>query len=148
MVVFISPADERRLVKRVVAVAGDTIEMRNNRLFVNGEASAYEPGDLDAALGDNANARRRQLTETAPGAAAHEVILTDDAVTIRSFGPLDVPDGHCFVLGDNRDRSADSRFIGPIPYSRVLGKATGVVFSLDRERSYLPRTRRVLRWLD
>ena len=147
IVVFFSPADERRLVKRVVAVAGDTVELRDNRLVVNGRQAEYEPAALDATLPDEAHRPRRQLTEAGP-AGMHPVILTSGLGSRRSFDAFVVPQGHCFVMGDNRDLSADSRYFGPVECSRIVGRATTVVISLDRDSYYMPRLQRLLRPLE
>ncbi len=60
----------------------------------------------------------------------------------RNFGPITVPDGHYFMMGDNRDNSYDSRFYGAVSRDRIVGRATTIVMSLDHDDHYLPRWHR------
>jgi signal peptidase I len=144
IVVLFSPADGVRLVKRVVAVPGDRIEMRDNQLLVNGrsatwkEIGAQEAGELGSSL---------VVEETLAG-RTHRVMFMPQMPAVRSFGPLTVPPGRYFVMGDNRDNSNDSRFIGLIERRRIVGKATAVAFSFDRSRHYAPRFDRFFKAID
>jgi signal peptidase I len=63
---------------------------------------------------------------------------------MRNYGPVTVPDGHYFVLGDNRDNSADSRAYSFVPRDEIIGRSSSVLFSLDSSNRYLPRSDRFL----
>jgi signal peptidase I len=148
IVVLFSPADGRRLVKRVVGLPGDRIAMVNNRLVINGQAIRYEP--LDAALvaplltdSDGAFVVERERLD----AKLHEVMFDHGYAPARSFRPVTVPDGQYFVLGDNRDNSFDSRWFGFVQRDSIVGRATAVVVSVDLERRWRPRWSRFLRTL-
>ena len=133
-----SAAAQELLVKRVVGVPGDTVALRDNVLYVNGVRADYrplaKPPMHDAALGE-----ARYLAERVDG-VAHVVRLSETAPSpMRSFGPVTVPAGEYLMLGDNRDDSADSRYIGFIPRNEIMGRTRNVAFSLDPSRLYLPR---------
>lgn len=139
VVVFYSPMDNRRLVKRVVGLPGDRIAMRNNVLSVNGKAIGYDPVE---PLKDGEEQEANWMTENLAG-KKHPVMLSPRGSSPRSsFGPLAVPEGHYFMLGDNRDNSADSRYFGFVERGRIVGRATFIVASLDQDRHYAPRWER------
>ena len=127
VVVFPSPADRVRLVKRVVALPGETVEMIDNQLLINGQPAAYGPAGVGGPLMEQLGPSRHpvQFMRRRTGAR-------------RSFGPVTVPPGHYFVLGDNRDASADSRYFGFVPRDSITGRSSAVVVSLD-PRTYGPR---------
>jgi signal peptidase I len=140
IVVCLSPEDGTRLVKRVVGLPGDTVRMRNNVLLLNGQPLTYSdigatqvvqlPGGPEA-LGI--------LAEEDLGRTTHPVISIPSIQALRNFGPVTVPPGNYFVLGDNRDVSRDSRYFGLVPRASILGKAGAVVFSFDITDKYEPR---------
>ena len=135
IVVLFSPVDGTRLVKRVVAAPGDQVEMRDNQLFLNGRLAKQSPIAIESS--DDYGAAH-VMDEDIYG-RNHKVMLTPEIPAVRSFGPITVPEGNYFVLGDNRDNSNDSRFIGFIERRRIVGKAVAVAFSLDRKRYFVPR---------
>ena len=146
IVVFDSPADGRSLIKRIVAVPGDRIALSDERLIVNGEVARYAP--LDAAcvgqlLQATQAGRPLAFAESVAG-RRHAILLLPGRSMASSMAELAVPDGMYFMLGDNRDNSADSRFIGLVPRDRIVGRATRVVVSFDPERYFLPRRDRLL----
>jgi signal peptidase I len=103
VIVFAWPKDRSKLfVKRVIAVSGQAVEIKGQRLYVDGRG-------IDESY------------------AVFGSLPTDDPR--RDFGPYTVPPEHVFVLGDNRDQSYDSRFWGPLPLGDVKGKVVEVYFS-------------------
>lgn len=145
IVVLFSPADGIRLVKRVVAIPGDVIEMRENRLYINGQ---FAEQSLVATTELAGYGNAYIVTENLLG-HKHEMMITPDMFNANSsFGPITVPPGSYFVLGDNRDNSNDSRFIGMIERRRIVGEAVAVAFSLDRSRYFWPRFDRFFEGLE
>ena len=136
IVVCWSPADGARLVKRVVGVPGDVLAMRDNRLWVNGEPVAYEVSDTEYAVEGY-----EYFREELPG-AGHTVALNKGRGGRRDFGPMQVPEDKYFMMGDNRDNSADSRYFGFVDRSAVSGRTSSLVLSLDFENHYRPRWNR------
>jgi len=136
IVVFFSPQDGKRLIKRVVGLPGDSLAMRQNRLFINGQFVKYEPlpqESLDQIeLGQNSN--NVLLNEKLPG-KQHAVMFSPSRPSLNTFEPVTIPKGRYFMMGDNRDNSADSRFFGFVDRKLIVGRATMVVIS--REGSFL-----------
>ena len=146
IVVFDSPADGSSLVKRVVALPGDTIALDREALIVNGWRAAYSPGDtarLRALLQSTRQQSPEILRESGLG-PAHDILVIPSRPAPRSFATVTVPAGMYFMMGDNRDNSADSRYIGFVPRRNIVGRASRVVLSFNPERYYLPRRQRVL----
>ena len=143
IVVFFSPADEVRLVKRVVGVPGDRIELVDDHLLVNGEAARYDPLPVETIneIPVAEQPSHQFATETVAN-RPHPVMATPALKARRSFGPITVPDGHYFMMGDNRDNSFDSRYYGCVERRRIVGRASAVVISLDHADYYLPRWHR------
>jgi signal peptidase I len=142
IVIFPSPQDGTTLVKRVVGLPGDTVQMRDEHLLINDVAVDYARSDAAAAdaelPGATAAQAHRYFTEDLAG-KAHSIMLLPARPADRSFGPVVVPEGHYLVLGDSRDNSKDSRYIGFVPRASIIGRAFGVAYSLDAERWYAPR---------
>ena len=144
IVTFSSPTDGTRLIKRVVALPGDLVSMRDEVLSVNGEMAGYDelqPAVEPVAPGVSVQALR--AIETSLG-HRRQVQFLEGATARHSFEPLTVPAGHYFVLGDNRDNSADSRYIGFVPREQLIARAERVLVSADITDHWQPRLRRFL----
>ena len=142
VVTFSSPTDGTRLIKRLVALPGDVVQMRNERLTINGEAASYTAlGQVMEPLGDGTYLGAQRLLEQR-GDERHVIQVMVQLQAPRDFGPVTVPPGHFLMLGDNRDRSADSRFIGMVPRALLIGRAERVLVSADIEGSWMPRGER------
>ena len=143
IVVFFSPKDGKRLVKRVIGLPGDTIELRNERLIINGQPVDYAPPDQDVASQLAGAERDRSVFATEKlSACAHAVMAINGVPAMRTFAPTQVPEGRYFMMGDNRDDSFDSRYFGTVARDQIVGRATRVVLSLDKENHWLPRWNR------
>jgi len=141
VVTFSSPNDGTRLIKRLVAVPGDTVEMRNEVLFINGEAARYDAAE---ALKETMAAGTVDATRTTEHVQGHErrVQWLPGIAARSSFGPIVVPEGEYLMLGDNRDDSADSRYFGLVPRRLLIGRALGVLVSADVKGNWMPRLER------
>ena len=134
IIVFESDIANTRLIKRVIGLPGDIVEMKNEILFINGEALSYQKlKETDHELFSE------ELIEQITHTIRIEKSQTDQ---FNNFGPVTVPSNHYLVLGDNRRNSADSRFYGFVPHHELKGKATTVAFSFDYDNYYLLRENR------
>jgi signal peptidase I len=139
IVTFSSPTDGTRLIKRVVGLPGDLVSMRDEVLSVNGEFADYR--DLQTAVepvAPGVTVHALRATETSLG-HRRSVQFLEGASARHSFEPLTVPAGRYFVLGDNRDNSADSRYIGFVPREKLIGRAMRVLVSADITDRWQPR---------
>jgi len=144
IVVFYSPHDGTRLVKRVIGLPGDRIEMKNEELTVNGVRAQYGPlpSEISADLPPEDRASALFATESITNSRDHAVMVIPSRLARRNFETLTVPADSYFMMGDNRDNSFDSRFFGPVPRKQIVGQAKSIVLSFDRSRYFLPRWQR------
>ena len=157
IVIVTPPGGSQDYIKRVIGLPGDTVEVQGGRLILNGKPVAAQvrppamiPVDPNAPCGiyefagsqvmsddGKAYCRLPIIRETLPGGPSYDTIDLG-ASQGDNFGPIRITAGHVFLMGDNRDRSADSRFDlseqglgGPVPWENIGGRAEFVTFSLD-----------------
>jgi signal peptidase I len=167
VVVFRHPSENEDLIKRVIALPGDRIAMRDGRVILNGHAlreealppyalpisantpcrSVGSPGPLAMQMHGNAFCVMRDFRETLPGGPSYTVLDQVNGGVADNFPEVEVPAGHLFLMGDNRDDSLDSRFpeveggVGMVPVENLIGRALVTFWSTDGSASYfLPWT--------
>jgi len=139
IIVFGLPASpQTSYVKRLIGQPGDKVQMREGRLFLNGQPLATDKvDDYVRAEANGTQQRVQRYRETLPNGRVYEILdLVSDGL-MDNTGEYDVPEGHVFVLGDNRDNSVDSRFssqMGFVPVSNVSGIAQDIYFSGPEEK--------------
>ncbi len=122
-------------IKRVIGFPGETIQVRQGRLYINGELVPRET----VGLKKDEDPHRGTVTmteyiETLPGGVMHSIFEESDNDPLDNTGVYVVPEGHYFMMGDNRDNSQDSRVthaVGPVPFENFVGKADFIFFSTD-----------------
>lgn len=143
VITFTSPVDGVRLIKRLVGVPGDIVEMRDEILFVNGKAAEY--GALRSvveAMDDGRSVAGLRTTERFDG-NERQIQFLPTVSAKRNFARIAVPADAYFFLGDNRDNSADSRYIGVVPRRYLIGRAHHILVSARIKEDWTPRFERV-----
>ncbi len=144
IIVFNSAVSQKRLVKRVVGLPGDRVSMSNNVLTINGIELDYTVRTSDANT--VAELSSHDLNENLLG-AEHAIRVNKRPGRAANFATTVVPDGMYLALGDNRDNSIDSRYIGFIPRHEIIGRSRSVAMSFDYEDYYLLRKDRFFKAL-
>jgi signal peptidase I len=139
VVTFSSPKDGTRLIKRLVAVPGDVVEMRNELLIINGQHARYDSLQQVMEPAGTGQVPALRISETIDGHARRVQFIPQVSTPARNFGPVTVPPGQYMMLGDNRDNSADSRYIGFVPRNLLIGRAERVLVSADILENWGPR---------
>jgi signal peptidase I len=135
VVVFRLPRDTSvDYVKRVIGLPGDTIQVTDGQLLINGQqVPRTDDGDYVDDSG-SVPVVTEQFTEDLPGGKDHAILKTNSDGFANNTPVYTVPPGDLFMMGDNRDNSLDSRFqddVGYVPIENVLGPATFIFFSID-----------------
>ena len=125
-------------VKRLVGLPGDTIELRDENLYVNGKPQKID--FLPTLRGDDGEPV--QLGTEHLNGTTHPIRILPDRPALRTFGPITVPKDEVFLMGDNRDESRDARFFGTRPITDLLGRAVGITARTSRPSSTASTTSR------
>ncbi|MFL6658356.1 MAG: signal peptidase I [Massilia sp.] len=142
VVTFSSPADGTRLIKRVMAVPGDVVEMREEKLIINGQPATYTPTEQVMEPIGKGHYTEAQRFDEQVGQQHQQIQILPQMVARRNFEPMTIPPDQFLMLGDNRDNSADSRYIGLVPRHLLIGRAVRVLVSADIEGNWMPRGER------
>ncbi|MES9946985.1 MAG: signal peptidase I [gamma proteobacterium symbiont of Ctena orbiculata] len=131
-------------IKRVIAVPGDTIHYRNKVLYVNGKTMSQTPVGRYTGVGSGVRMTGAIMAVEDLDGTDHSVLINPLApdlpmgCRVLSQGPITIPEGHYFVMGDNRDNSNDSRCWGLVPDENLVGKAFGIWMNWDSEIDAFP----------
>ena len=139
VVVFKFPRDNHTdYIKRIIGLPHDKIKLESGRLYINGELQPRKEIEDFVIRDSQGNAERyHQYIETLSGGVEHKILEMSDSSPEDNVEELVVPDGYFFVMGDNRDRSDDSRVsVGFVPAENLVGKARFLFFSQDPEDAW------------
>ncbi|MBP0483681.1 signal peptidase I [Sagittula salina] len=152
VVVFRHPTSGRDFIKRLIGLPGDKIQVRDGILYINGQPVEIQPAGTfeevqkpqgpqglrprceNGPVGEGGICIKTRLKETLPGGVTHDILNIGDQASDHT-GVYEVPEGHFFFMGDNRDNSADSRIasmvggVGMVPFENLIGRADRVMFS-------------------
>ena len=134
---FTHPHTGETLIKRVIGLPGDRIQITRGRLFINGkEMPRREVKTYAYKQYDGPPVTVAEYEETLPGGRVHPIIMRSDDAPQENTGVYVVPPEHVFMMGDNRDNSADSRFaeLGYVPVENLIGRSRLILYSLHQCR--------------
>ena len=142
IVTFSSPLDGVRLIKRLVALPGDVVEMRGKALSINGQVAHYEALDTVLEPAGPAGVLVATHVKETTGQEQHQIQWLKGVAGKDNWGPITIPPDQFLMLGDNRDNSADSRYIGLVPRQLLIGRAERILVSADILEKWQPRFER------
>ena len=142
IVTFYSPKDGTRLIKRIIGLPGDTLEMRDKALRINGQPASYAELDRAPEPAGNGQELSAQRVRERTAQEEHRIQWLADLGARDNFGPVVLPPDQFLMLGDNRDNSADSRYFGLVPRKLLIGRAVRILVSADIQGNWLPRFER------
>ncbi|GAA4220300.1 signal peptidase I [Sagittula sp. NFXS13] len=152
VVVFRHPTSGRDYIKRLIGLPGDKVQVRDSILYLNGEPVEVQPAGTfeeiqkpqgpqglrprceNGPVGEGGTCTKTRMLETLPNGVTHSILNIDDQSSDHT-GVYEVPAGHFFFMGDNRDNSADSRIsnmvggVGMVPFENIVGRADRIMFS-------------------
>jgi len=139
VVVFRWPGDRSQVwVKRVIGLPGDRVELRGGQVWLNGVATSVKADGIGAAEDDSGGSEpAHRYVETLPGGVSHPIFKLRDNGRLDNTPEVVIPPDHLFVMGDNRDNSADSRVpvsqggVGLLPMDNLVGRVDAIVGSWD-----------------
>lgn len=122
-------------IKRLIGMPGDTVQVKRGRLYINGKMIEREFVGIETDIDESGQSRElSHYIETLPGGIKHSIYEESDQEFPDNTPLFTVPEGHYFMMGDNRDHSQDSRFadkVGPIPFENIVGRADFLFFSTN-----------------
>lgn len=139
VVVFKFPQDNKTdFIKRIIGLPGDRLKLEKGRLYINGELVQREAQEDFVLRDKSGNAERyRQYVETLPGGVKHNILEVSDFENVDDMPEIEIPQNSYFVMGDNRDRSDDSRVnVGFVPAENLIGKARFLFFSNNEDDAW------------
>ncbi|SFU98421.1 signal peptidase I [Polaromonas sp. YR568] len=142
IVTFSSPLDGVRLIKRLVALPGDVVQMRGKVLTINGQAAQYEALDTVLEPAGPVGVLVATHVKETTAQEQHQIQWLAGVTAKDDWGPITIPQDQFLMLGDNRDNSADSRYIGLVPRQLLIGRAERILVSADILEKWQPRFER------
>ena len=120
------PDADYDVTRRIIGLPGDTVEVRDSRVLLNGRSLAYEPAGAPRSEATDSRNKIGSVVEREQGEGIdHQITYTPGECGVATTPPVTVPDGHFYVLGDNRDHCTDSRRLGPILASGFAVESSG-----------------------
>lgn len=132
IVVFRKPPENTTdYIKRIIGIPGDTIQLKNGRLYINGQAVPREDQGEEYWETEAGTQLYTRYIETLPNGITHDIYELTDNNKYDETEPIEIPEGYFFMMGDNRDNSLDSRYFGLVPADNLEGKARLIFYSTN-----------------